>query len=424
MHIRTDRALIRAAANSTRYVVMEFEAPVAPPRGDRAPLNLAIVLDRSGSMGGDKIVLARQAAERALRLLRPQDHFALVVYDDRIDVVVESTPATPEAVRNAVRRLKEIDARGSTDLGGGWLRGCEQVARHLETNAIGRCLLLTDGLANVGITSHEELSRHAAELRQRGVVTTTFGVGADFDERLLQAMADEGAGHFYYIQDARQIADFLTSELGEVLEVVARDAALEVVTSPVARVEVLNAFRAEPRPAGLVCHLGDLVSGQEVRVIAAVTCPTGTLGEQVRLEARLQDREGALQQPEAHVAWTFASHEENDRQPRDRSVDRLVAELYLQRGRRDALELNRQGAYEKAEALLQSIARKIASYAQGDAELLRLADEISGERLVFAEAMSPLAMKARHFASHASLRERDISGKAKRRPRPDPQETR
>ena len=96
-----------------------------------------------------------------------------------------STPATADARHEAVERLADPPSRGSTNLGEGWLRGCEQVAAHLTTSGVDRCLLLTDGLANVGITDAGELAAHAAALRDRGVSTSTFGVG----ERLRRATA-------------------------------------------------------------------------------------------------------------------------------------------------------------------------------------------------------------------------------------------
>ncbi|MBA3343424.1 MAG: VWA domain-containing protein [Gemmatimonadaceae bacterium] len=89
-------------------------------------------------------------------------------------------------------------------------------------------LLLTDGLANPGITDRDTLARHASELRQRGVSTSTFGVGVDFDERRLRDMAHEGGGNFYFLENALQIPDLITSELGEALEVVMPRAALEM----------------------------------------------------------------------------------------------------------------------------------------------------------------------------------------------------
>src|SRR6185369_11607323 len=125
---RTDRRFIRSAHRSERFVLVELEAPAAPQQPTRDPVNLAFVLDRSGSMSGQKIELAKRAIETAVDRLLPTDRFAIVCYDDRIDVVVDGTNASREAKTNAIERLRSIDARGSTDLGGGFLRGAEQVA--------------------------------------------------------------------------------------------------------------------------------------------------------------------------------------------------------------------------------------------------------------------------------------------------------
>ena len=122
--------------------------------------------------------------------------------------------------------LRRIHPRGGTNLSGGWLSGCQQVAEAIGRSNGARCLLMSDGQANQGITDPGDLERHARELQQRGVVTSTFGVGADFDERLMSGMARAGGGHGYFIREARQIGDLLTSELAESLEVVARGASL------------------------------------------------------------------------------------------------------------------------------------------------------------------------------------------------------
>jgi Ca-activated chloride channel family protein len=306
--VRPDRSLVRAAGKSTRYVLVSFTAPEVPRKANRRAVNIAMVLDRSGSMGGDKIRLAREAVKQGLQLLRADDRFALVAYDNEIDLVVESTSASAEAKPNALAKLSHIDARGNTNLGGGWLSGCEQVASHLDADSVARALLLTDGLANQGITDHEELVRQATELKARGVATSTFGVGHDFDERLLQRMADAGGGHFYFIETARQIPDLLTSELGETLEVVARGAGLAlhlpagVEATPLTRLDYVKT------DGGVRIALGDLVSGQEVSAVIMLSFPAGAEGSGVGVRFGLTDRDGVLASPPQEVTWKFASH--------------------------------------------------------------------------------------------------------------------
>src|SRR5829696_421273 len=265
--VRPDRRLIRPTAHSRRFVLARISAPRATTERERAPVNLAIVLDRSGSMSGEKLRVAKVAVEEAIARLRPEDRFSVVVYDDVVDVVVESTNASPEARRGAVDRLRSVEARGSTNLGEGWLRGCEQVARHLVERGVDRTLLLTDGLANVGMTDPDLLASHAAELRARGVSTSTFGVGNDFDERLLKALADAGGGHFYYIADAPQIRDAITSEVGETLEVVAREVDLEITARDDIRIDPISPYRMRANGNRTVVSVGVLGSEQVVEVV-------------------------------------------------------------------------------------------------------------------------------------------------------------
>ena len=417
-NVRIDRRFVRAEAHSTRYALVSFTAPEAPRRAERPPVNVAFVFDRSGSMEGQKIQLAREAVAQAMRLLRPEDRFALVAYDDEVDIIVESAHATREAVGNALGQLARIDARGCTDLGGGWLRGCEQVAAHLASDSLGRCLLLTDGLANRGITDPDQLCHHAAELRARHVTTTTFGVGSDFDERLLHRMADAGAGHFYFIESAAQIPDLLTSELGEALETVARDAAVVAALPAGVQAEPLNPFPCQVTADGTArVALGDLVSGQEVAMVLRLTFPLGARGETVAARLRLQDRDGVLGDEWEVAGWTFAGHHENDVQERDRVVDRALAELYAAKARAEALEHNRASRFVEARRVLETTERRIRQYAGDDAELNEIAARLRRDAAIYEERMSPLAMKRQHFASYNVTHRRDPTGKARKGPR-------
>ena len=217
-------------------------APVSDRDKKRPPVDVAFVLDRSGSMGGEKIELARDAILQGIAMLQPTDRFAVVAYDSSVDVV---DAADARARRGARRRpsdwCAQIDPRGGTDLGAGWLAGCQQLAEAQRPGA-GRPLSsdVRRPAPTRASSTVSELERHARELQQRGVVTSTFGVGADFDEQLMSGMARAGGGHGYFIQHARQIGDLLTSELAESLEVVARGASLSIHAPQGARVELLS----------------------------------------------------------------------------------------------------------------------------------------------------------------------------------------
>jgi Ca-activated chloride channel family protein len=417
----TDRRLIRANGRSRRFVLAEITAPVAQQRQQRLPVNLAFILDRSGSMSGEKIALAKETITTALGYLGERDRFSVIAYDDTIDVVVESTPASAEARKNAAARIAAIDARGSTNLSEGWFRGAEQVATHLAQEGVNRCLLMTDGLANKGIVDHDELARHAGELRARGVSVTTFGIGVDFDEMLLQSLADAGGGHFYFVRDAATIRDHLTSEVGETLEVVARDVELEIVSAEDVVVEAITPQATRRRGNRTSVLVGDLVSEQALDVVLRVTFPYGDIGRETGVIVGLADRDEAFRGPDdrtstdARIQWTYADTAANDTQERDRRVDVAVAKQFAARARQEAVRLNRAGDYEGARRTLEATARRIKSYAGREPELRKLADELMDEAQRFNAPMAPMMLKEAHYASSLASRSRMLSGQAIRR---------
>jgi Ca-activated chloride channel homolog len=422
LRARSDRRYIRPTHRSERFVLVELEAPTSTRTARRDPLNVAFVIDRSGSMSGEKLSLARQAVVTAVERLLPTDRFAVVAYDDRIDVVVESAPASREAKSLAIDRLRSIDARGSTNLGDGWLRGAEQVATaQLAGNGptINRVLVLTDGLANQGITDPAELTRHATELRIRGISTTTFGVGEDFDEALLQSMADAGGGHFYFIADAAQIVDQIASEVGELLEVVARDATVEV-TPPDGMgigVDSLSRFPVEARGNRWLVRLGDLIAEQRLEVVLRVKFGYGSLGQEVGILVGASDRDGTLVAAgtaPVPVGWQYADDLTNDAQPRDRAVDRAVAQLFAARARQEAVALNRRGDYGAARHAVRSVARRIAGYASGDPQLHALVAKLAEDEQRWAAPAPEMARKAAFATANYSLRSRGPEGRASR----------
>jgi Ca-activated chloride channel family protein len=363
-----------------------------------------------------KFGLAREAIEQALRMLHPEDRFSIVVFDDRIDVLTPSSFATREAVRGAIDGLSRVHPRGSTDLFSGWMHGCEQVAAYVNHEQVSRVLLLTDGLANHGVTNHAEIMRHASELRERGVATSTFGVGADFDERLLRDMSFAGGGNSYFLQNAQQIPDYITSELGEALEVVMPNAMIEIEIPRGGDAEVLNSFRSTVRDNVLRIQLGDVVSSQEVEVVVRMNFPRAEIGQRASTRAWLISNTPAPIGSD-EIAWVYESHAANDRQQRDKEVDRKVAELYAARARADATEANRHGDLDAARRAIEGTVRRIQQYAGNDRELNRIWQTLERERPQFdAAVMAPMALKEMYYQADWGTRGRAADGKV-RRPR-------
>ena len=413
--VKQDRVLIRPRWHSKRFVVAHVTAPEAASNTERPRVNLGFVIDRSGSMANGRLTLALQAVEEAIRRLKPQDRFSVVVYDNAIDTIAPGTMGTPAAKDSAVEHLRTVGPRGSTNLGGGWLKGCEHVASELMADGVNRVLLLTDGLANQGMTDPDELATHAGELRKRGVSTSTFGVGDSFNEVLLGGMSQAGGGQFYDIATAEQIRDHIESEVGETLEVVARNVTLDIMFPDEVRVESLGAFGARSGGGRTMIDLGDLVSGQELDVPLRLSFPFGEIGASTPAMFDLTDRDGVFAGETDRLAWEYAGDRANDEQRRDREVDRVIAGIYAARARRDAVDLNRRGEFQRAGAALKSTAKKIRAYAGGDPELRVIVDGLMREADHFEHAMPERTRKEHYAMSSHHMRSRDYDGRARKR---------
>ena len=404
--LRADRSLIRADARTCRHLCVELRAPEAPPRKGRLPVSLAFVIDRSGSMEGAKVSYARKAVQQGIRSLREGDRFAVAAYDEHIELPVPSTLATPEARDAAIAAVERIHSRGSTDLHGGWQKGCEQVAEHLQKETVGRCLLLTDGLANAGLTDFDEIVHQVAGWRDRRVVTSTFGVGADFDEELLRRMSDAGGGNFQFIESAVQIADYVATEVGEALATTVREGVLVVDAGPGAVVESLNDFPCRQQDALWRVAIGSLASGQLLEPVLRITFPEGKAGSSRDVTIRVEDQDHALGDARATATFTWATEKENDKQPRDVSVDRLAASLDAARAERDALERNRRGDFAGAREVIDACRVRIRKYAGGDPEIAAIAYDLERKASRYDRPMDSIASKTLHSNSSGTLRGR------------------
>ena len=192
----------------------------------RPSVNLAIVLDRSGSMHGDKIVKAREAACEAIRRLDSKDIVSVVAYDHTSEVVI---PAQYVSEKEAlIARIRSIEPRGSTALFDGVTAGANELRKFRGKCEISRVLLLSDGQANVGPSSPEELGRCGALLMKEGIAVSTIGLGVDYNEDLMTRLSQKSDGNSYFVEKSDDLPRVFASELGDVLSVAATKVALKV----------------------------------------------------------------------------------------------------------------------------------------------------------------------------------------------------
>ena len=323
----------------------------------RAAINCALVIDRSGSMAAaGKLDFALEAARYIVEKLDGRDYAALVAFDDTVELVAPSRQMTPQVRRELLSAIAGLRTGNSTDLHGGWLRGAEQVAASLAADRVNRVLLLSDGLANCGLTDPLRIAAQACEMQEARIATSTFGVGEDYDEFLMRSLAEQGGGHYYFIANAREIPGFFQRELGEMATVVARRTTLTVTAPEGTEVSLRGDLPFERRGPSMVHPVGDMFAGEERKLYFRVVTPKA-FGAPVdpvaiRVAVHYNDLAGAAHEEIAGAVYTY-SQPYRAAKP-DEEVRKGYALTTLATSTERALALQNEGRYAEASALVLS----------------------------------------------------------------------
>ncbi len=395
-------------------VRLRFTAPDAECTAVRTPVNVSFVMDRSGSMDGSKLETARAAIDASVRMLRGEDRFSVVMFDDSVQVVCKSSDANDKARLHAQNRVNRVGAGGSTNLSSGWFEGAKQVRGFKGEGHLSRVLLATDGQANQGIIDEAELLEHARELRARGVSTSTIGIGHDFNESLLQGIAEQGGGNFYYVERIGQLTDLLTSELGEALQITVRQPRVELTIPEDAEVTLLNRFEVDTSEGGYAVLLDDLTSGQAVEISFLVRLPVAEAGREVALGFVIRGGVGRVVLASTALQWTSVAPAEFEQAPRDFVVETAVAQVMLAQARREALDHNSARRFPQARQVLEQMAERLEPLAKANRAIRALLHGLNEEGRDYDIDMPAMMMKQRRVASSLALRSRDELGKARR----------
>jgi Ca-activated chloride channel family protein len=322
-HVLSGQAVVHALAT--------LEAPKTFRGRDRA-VNLGLVIDRSGSMLGQSIVDARDAAMQMIDRLRDGDRVSIVSYADDVRVDVPSLvldARSRERVKDAIRR---IGPNGWTNLSGGLVAGHAEVRAHLDSDKVNRVILISDGLANRGVTALPALNRIAREALQEGIVTTTLGLGANYNEDLMTAVADNGGGNYYFVQESKEIAGVLAGEVAQMMATVARQVAMELTLPAGVTVDEVFGYAWQQEGPTVIVRLGDLFAGQRRAVLLRlrVTDRSGTLALGT-LSVRYEDlaADGARRSASERLSVTVTSDRQLVERSRDKDVEARIAEIEL-----------------------------------------------------------------------------------------------
>ena len=227
--VSTPQPVLMAGKKQTTAVKVAVKGFEMKSDKERAPLNVALVLDRSGSMSGTKIERAKEAAIQAIRRLDSRDIVSVVIFDDEIEVLIPATKVSN--LEGMERKIRSITARNSTALYAGTEKGAAEVRKFFEKGIVNRVILLSDGQANVGPSSPAQLAELGRKLGGRGISVTTLGLGSDYNEDLMVKLASASDGNHKFIESASEMADIFQKEFNTALSVVAQDVQC-VVTLP------------------------------------------------------------------------------------------------------------------------------------------------------------------------------------------------
>jgi anti-anti-sigma factor len=294
LNVQTDHAQLRAGVSTDINVLARMEFPSAPGSTSRPPIHLALVVDRSSSMEGEKLTLTKKAAVYFMNWLTRRDYLSVVTYNESVDLLVPHTPLTEK--RATAARIESIEADGTTNLSGGWLRALSDLEAHRTPGHLYRVLLMTDGLANAGLTDPARLRDVAAAYRKKDIATTTLGFGLDFDEKLLKGIADAGGGRYHFVKEPEELAAAFQEEFGELAAIVAQNLELHVGTEETVRLtEVLSDVQVERTDRSALARFGDVRAGDVRHLLfrLRVATPSAAVGAKPLL-AQLASRCDAL----------------------------------------------------------------------------------------------------------------------------------
>lgn len=405
MHTRLNHRCIREGEPATIYLLVQIGAAVQQ-EGARPPLNIGAVVDRSGSMAGPKLAYTKAAIRFLVDQTEADDYLSLVAFDDQVNLIF---PADHVANKDALKaQVTALQDGGSTNLSGGMIAGYREVRRHATKERLNRVLLLTDGQANVGVTDPGLLVQKVKELREQSIQLSALGLGADFNEDLLTAMAEAGGGSFHFIENPDQIPAIFAAELQGLLATAAQGVHLIFRAGHGVTVTRVIGYPPAGTPERIELNLPDLYSGEVKSVVLELAVEPGFAGERPLGALMLSCTEadtGAELSQRHDLTVTVTGESALLAAPPD---DEVMKQLLIARSGEaleQAVERADQMDFQASSVMLFEVAEPLAQLAQdtGDADLQARADELLRRAAELREEqydkVSRKQMKAQSFES-------------------------
>lgn len=278
LSVETDKPILQADEKQTVYVRVGLTGCPDRERKERVPVNVAIVIDKSGSMSSDrKIENAKEAALLAVDRLDCSDILSVVAYNHQVEVLVPATKLTDKrAVREEIRRL---NADGNTALYAGVQKGADEVRKFLERQRVNRIVLISDGLANVGPSSPDVLGKLGCQLAEDGMSVTTVGLGLGYNEDLMSRLAFNSDGGHYFAQRASDLMEIFDKEFSRTLSVVAQKVQIEIICGEGMRPVRILGREGQIKDRSVTMEIQTIYSNHEKFAILEVELPAQAEGK-------------------------------------------------------------------------------------------------------------------------------------------------
>ena len=344
-------ALLEGYDNETHALLQITAGEGLTPQTREKSLNLAIVIDRSGSMDGKPLDEAKKAAIMMVERLSGEDRVSVVTYHSDAEVLVPSTLCVDR--QSIIERIRSITTGGMTALHSGWLMGAEEVARYKTSASLNRVLLLSDGNANVGLQDLDEIKSQCARLADNEVTTSTYGLGHQFNEHLMIGIADSGLGQGYYGETADDLADPFNEEFELLLNTLATRIVMKAETPAYVSMELVNDFRE--RNGGWA--MPDLAVGGEIWALFKLKIARDDVGrgngEVLRCNIAFQTRDGeTLQEGPVKLSLEPLAPNAFAAVAEDEKVRRRIGELLVAYYQREAANAARVGDWPGVERIV------------------------------------------------------------------------
>ncbi len=254
---------------------------------ERIPLNIALVIDRSGSMSGRKLADAVDACRRIVQRLTEVDRCTIVTFDDTATMIADGAPVTQARRSLILHALDMVHSGGSTNLSGGWQLAAAQLMLQQQTKTINHIMLLTDGMANVGITDIESLEGITRDYHHRGISVSTYGLGQGYAENELRRIAEAGHGTHQFIEHARDIERYFSNELSELFTVTYRDVSLRIAVPSGFEAEVIGQLPHTRMDTHVIITIGSMIATEQRTLFLRLTPIQAAVPSQVTVNATL-----------------------------------------------------------------------------------------------------------------------------------------